>query len=182
MKHVVLVSCCVVFFASGLLNPVQSFGQQQSSPATQTSETDPDMPGGRETSLSREEYLKLRSEHIARLRGLPYKEDNNPRVRALLQLERQEKAALQKTSMTTNSSAWIPLGPAPIPNGQTNGSEAPVSGRVTAIAIHPRLIRVSATLALLRAASTAQSMRERVGLQFWITPSRSPSDRWLSIR
>jgi len=34
---------------------------------------------------------------------------------------------------------WTPLGPAPIPNGQTTPPRAtdPVSGRVTAIAIHP---------------------------------------------
>lgn len=37
--------------------------------------------------------------------------------------------------------AWTPIGPAPIPNGQTTTSltvgEQPVSGRVTAIAVHP---------------------------------------------
>jgi uncharacterized repeat protein (TIGR01451 family) len=32
---------------------------------------------------------------------------------------------------------WKALGPAPIPNGQTQGRVDPVSGRVTAIAIHP---------------------------------------------
>lgn len=33
--------------------------------------------------------------------------------------------------------AWSPLGPAPIPNGQTTSISLPVSGRVTAIVIHP---------------------------------------------
>ncbi len=33
--------------------------------------------------------------------------------------------------------AWAALGPAPLPNGQTKGRSDPVSGRVTAIAIHP---------------------------------------------
>ncbi len=33
--------------------------------------------------------------------------------------------------------AWTSVGPAPIPNGQTFGVSHPVSGRVTAIAIHP---------------------------------------------
>jgi len=32
---------------------------------------------------------------------------------------------------------WTALGPAPIPNGQTEGRTDPVSGRVTAIAVHP---------------------------------------------
>ena len=33
--------------------------------------------------------------------------------------------------------AWTALGPTPIPNGQTDGRSDPVSGRVTAIEIHP---------------------------------------------
>ena len=33
--------------------------------------------------------------------------------------------------------AWTALGPTPIPNGQTVGTEVPVSGRVTAVAIDP---------------------------------------------
>src|SRR5262249_30092930 len=32
---------------------------------------------------------------------------------------------------------WTPLGPAPVPNGQTQGRTDPVTGRVTAIAVHP---------------------------------------------
>jgi hypothetical protein len=33
--------------------------------------------------------------------------------------------------------SWAPLGPDPIPNGQTSVSEVAVSGRVTAIAVDP---------------------------------------------
>ncbi|HZI18503.1 MAG TPA: MBG domain-containing protein [Pyrinomonadaceae bacterium] len=36
-----------------------------------------------------------------------------------------------------SNSSWQAIGPAPIPNGQTSGVTHPVSGRVTAIAIHP---------------------------------------------
>src|SRR5258708_4778099 len=32
---------------------------------------------------------------------------------------------------------WTPLGPAPMPNGQTTAISTPVSGRVTAIVVHP---------------------------------------------
>ncbi len=32
---------------------------------------------------------------------------------------------------------WNPIGPAPIPNGQTTGRSDPVSGRTIAIAVHP---------------------------------------------
>ena len=40
-------------------------------------------------------------------------------------------------SPLTVNPAWTALGPAPIPNGQTQGTSVPVSGRVTAIAVHP---------------------------------------------
>jgi hypothetical protein len=33
--------------------------------------------------------------------------------------------------------SWTPLGPDPLPNGQTTGVSMPVSGRVTSIAVHP---------------------------------------------
>jgi hypothetical protein len=33
--------------------------------------------------------------------------------------------------------AWIPVGPAPLPNGQTFGVTQAVSGRVTSVAVHP---------------------------------------------
>ena len=33
--------------------------------------------------------------------------------------------------------SWTPLGPDPLPNGQTTGVSLPVSGRVTSIAVHP---------------------------------------------
>ena len=40
-------------------------------------------------------------------------------------------------SPATATPVWTALGPTPIPNGQTDGRVDPVSGRVTAIAIHP---------------------------------------------
>src|SRR5437764_1070034 len=36
-----------------------------------------------------------------------------------------------------SATTWMELGPDPIPNGQTNGTSVPVSGRVAAIAVHP---------------------------------------------
>src|SRR5437868_9898858 len=41
------------------------------------------------------------------------------------------------TSLVPVGPAWTVLGPMPIPNGQTVGTEVPVSGRVTAVAIDP---------------------------------------------
>src|SRR5262249_19581905 len=38
---------------------------------------------------------------------------------------------------------WRSIGPAPIPNGQTAGVSMPVSGRVTAIAVHPTNVDIA---------------------------------------
>jgi hypothetical protein len=46
-------------------------------------------------------------------------------------------SALSGPSAAASGPAWTSVGPAPIPNGQTFGVSSPVSGRVTAIAIHP---------------------------------------------
>src|SRR5262249_55178400 len=45
----------------------------------------------------------------------------------------------RSTEATTVSipSAWTSIGPAPIPNGQTEVNSVAVSGRVSAIAVHP---------------------------------------------
>jgi hypothetical protein len=41
------------------------------------------------------------------------------------------------SAQSLSNSSWLTIGPAPIPNGQTSGVTHAVSGRVTAIAIHP---------------------------------------------
>src|SRR5205814_828949 len=80
-----------------------------------------------------EQYLILRDEHIGRLRGLPY-DKPDARGRAIEEMERQEAQGAGVPGLS--SVTWSSIGPAPIPNGQTTPSTA-VSGRVSAIAIHP---------------------------------------------
>ncbi len=80
-------------------------------------------------------YLRLRDEAIARLRGLPYS-DPGVRARAIQLMEHQEHLMQVGQAPQRSASTWTSIGPAPIPNGQTAPS-VPVSGRVTAIAIHP---------------------------------------------
>jgi len=93
---------------------------------------DPDLPPNA-PAMDPAEYLRLRSEHIGVLRGvpdalaLPY----NPRVTAIRQLEKQLAANPQ-----ANTSTWTAIGPFPIPNGQTSPVVA-VTGRVTCVAIKP---------------------------------------------
>ncbi len=105
--------------------------------------------------MSKEEYMLKRAEHIALLRGLGSGLPLNPSVRmqAIRQLEQQQKqllAAQESVTGTTTgaqsqsnlaaaaiSGNWTPIGPFPIPNGQTVGVSTPVSGRTVTIAVHP---------------------------------------------
>jgi photosystem II stability/assembly factor-like uncharacterized protein len=68
---------------------------------------------------------------------------NNERSEAATQSTANTGITIQPTTgaaILTSSGigpAWTALGPTPIPNGQTVGTEVPVSGRVTAVAIDP---------------------------------------------
>ena len=99
-------------------------------------DNDPDIPPFAKNTIDKGEYLKLRQDYINSLRGVPYKLPYNPRVKAIetmrgMELRKNGPGAL------VQSANWTFLGPSPIPNGQTSSFEAPVSGRVTCIAIHP---------------------------------------------
>ncbi len=119
--------------------------------------SDPDMPtfrhGNIKVGMDEETYLKLRTEHIMRLRGLsdPSKVDPHARANAIRVMEQQEARQAQEmkarsgardTGPPPSGTTWTEIGPSPIPNGQTSpifdpAGEFPVSGRVTAIAVHP---------------------------------------------
>jgi len=96
---------------------------------------DPDLPSG--STVDKAEYLRLRNEQIAFLRGLDTAQPDS-RGRAVRTMEREEGDLAQRRKLGLAGSAgavlapWHPLGPSPIPNGSTS-----YSGRVTAIAIDP---------------------------------------------
>ncbi|MEW6510138.1 MAG: T9SS type A sorting domain-containing protein [Bacteroidota bacterium] len=94
---------------------------------------DADLPRLMEGRVSKEEYILQRDQYIAMLRGLPYALPYDPRVRAINAMQAQVSRSLAKVSAT----AWVPIGPAPIPNGQTESIVTAVSGRVSCIAVHP---------------------------------------------
>lgn len=107
-------------------------------------ENDPDIPSFARKLISKEEYLTKRSLDLGNLRGLevgkPF--DVRRRVEAIKMMEQQEISRLSSEKYNPNIqlaflSTWNPIGPAPIPNGQTTSVSTPVSGRVTAIAVHP---------------------------------------------
>jgi hypothetical protein len=127
---------------------------------------DADLPAISRGKIDKGTYLRLRDEHIAKLRGLDkanQAKQHESRARALKQLEQQEQQkqkdranrpttgtvtdpASDATMSTTEtglvsaaavSGSWTPIGPAPITNGQTFSVSNSVSGRVTAIAVNP---------------------------------------------
>ncbi|MBK7375332.1 MAG: T9SS type A sorting domain-containing protein [Chitinophagaceae bacterium] len=87
--------------------------------------------------------MKRRAEAIGMKRGFDTARPVDPglRIMAIRQMEDHRRMILAgQAPYESNliSEAWMPIGPAPIPNGQTQfPPTTAVSGRVTAIAIHP---------------------------------------------
>src|SRR6185312_6428987 len=121
--------------------------------AEQEADTDSaDIPAIARGRISEEEYFALRDQQIRMQRGI---DDlvRNPlqRTNAIRTMELQEFFLHQLRTggaplgalAPAATNVWTPLGPAPIPNGQTSGTvlnpanEVAVSGRVTTIAIDP---------------------------------------------
>ena len=104
---------------------------------------DPDYPRWMQSSVSKEEFMLARSEGIALKRGIRKGQPFDPakRIDGIKELQVQELSRLKMAPSQAKDallSAWTPIGPAPIPNGQVNtGPSTPASGRVLAIAVHP---------------------------------------------
>ncbi len=126
-------------------------------PAAQTGENDndPDLPAFLRGKIDKQTYLKLRAEYIGRIRGIDLNNPADPHIRmnAIRTMEQQEQRIYRNQSQSAtrgtivpfsppSSTTWTELGPSPIPNGQTDpnlnpAGEVAVSGRVSAIAVHP---------------------------------------------
>ncbi len=96
-------------------------------------ENDPDLPAG--VKIDKGVYLAAREEQIALLRGIDTAKPDS-RSRAIKELEDGEKRIAARGE-SVQATTWRPLGPAPIPNGQTTGRTDPVSGRTVTLAVHP---------------------------------------------
>lgn len=97
---------------------------------------DPDLPDFAGARTNKRDFLLARDEQINLLRGFPYKTADS-RVRAIYAMKRQEMELAQNRGQATAERSWRAIGPAPIPNGQTTTITTAVSGRTTAIAVHP---------------------------------------------
>ena len=105
---------------------------------------DPDMPGLLAGKVTEREFLLRRSEQIARYRGFepgkPF--EISKRMEAVKRMGTQENLVREMTKKAgalqpAGAFDWTPIGPAPIPNGQTQTTVTAVSGRVTAIDVKP---------------------------------------------
>ncbi len=95
-------------------------------------ENDPDLPAG--SRVDKGAYLAAREEQIAMIRGVDTARQGS-RSEAILEMEASERRLAARPGAPAG--AWVPMGPAPIPNGQTSGRTDPVSGRTSAIAVDP---------------------------------------------
>ena len=125
-------------------------------------EDDPDLPAFMAGKINKEDYLRRRTEHINKLRGIHRGRPVDPsaRGRAIREMNRQEGrpdtatstidpvnsvsttdgslAGAQVAAAAAISPVWKAIGPYPLPNGQTfNTNNITVSGRTVAIALHP---------------------------------------------
>jgi hypothetical protein len=101
--------------------------------AARAQDEDPDLPASMVGHIDKDAYLQARSDFIALLRGFADDPTGQKRVAAVTDLQNK----MDMVAPFTNNLAWTPIGPYPIPNGQTTNVSSTVSGRVTAIAIHP---------------------------------------------
>ena len=106
-----------------------------SAPAVATAvDDDPDLPTGLGTPLDKAEYLRQREDFLAqRFDGATPQQIADGLAEGLRQLRRQK--SLQAPFLSATS--WTAIGPYPIPNGQTTTTSTAISGRVTAIVVHP---------------------------------------------
>lgn len=89
----------------------------------------------RGAQIEKAEYLKSRARHINLLRGVEEGKPFNPLIRA--DAVKSMNLQINNRAVAGTSFTWVPIGPSPIPNGQTVGAVTPVSGRTISIAIHP---------------------------------------------
>ena len=110
----------------------------------EANENDPDRPPFAQGLVNHAEYLRRRQEWVNMKMGFEPGRPFDPmaRSRAIDQMKAQE-ASLEANvkqglvSPRVLSSGWTNIGPFPLPNGQTNSTETPVSGRITSIAVDP---------------------------------------------
>ena len=145
MKKSTLVIAVLLatFIITGAIfwNPINNIVANINSPDF---DGDPDIPRllkDARNKIGREDFLTKRAEGAALRRGIVKGQEYDPNLRplAIQQMKNQEEVFAKNASSEQNlvAPAWTAIGPAPIPGGQTSPTRVNVSGRTTAIAIHP---------------------------------------------
>lgn len=93
---------------------------------------DPDMPASIANGMDKATYMQLRNQFMLSKYG-DFSQAFEGRLQAVQQLE----ATVRHQGPFVSGSYWTEVGPYPIPNGQTTTTRTNVSGRITAIAVHP---------------------------------------------
>ncbi len=107
--------------------------ERPANPATVVEEDDADVPPFARDIVDKEAYMRARNQYFEDRNDAPFEVGFTARLDAIRAMERQ--ASQQGPFVVFGS--WTPIGPFPIPNGQTTTVTTPVSGRCTAIAVHP---------------------------------------------
>ena len=139
----IAVSILLAFASLGLLVWAFAPGAGAGGLAPAASSEDPDLPPGR-SDVDKEDYLARRDAWTMLRRGFDPERPFDPEARnraiqqmggQLRQLEAARKSGIDSPELSTT--AWTPVGPAPLPLGQTETRSDPVTGRIISIAIHP---------------------------------------------
>ena len=124
-KHGLTVFTVAVLALASVFAPVSRAAEPAS---------DPDVPGFLGHEVDKGEYLRARAAFDEeRYGGSPSEQLIQARIGAVRELGMQASALAPFAA----DGFWSPIGPWPIPNGQTTTVTTAVSGRVTAIAVHP---------------------------------------------
>jgi len=140
----ILISCAILLsIAVFALTVFYSYFNTTASEDYPYEGDEPDIPGFLKDKINKEDFMLRRAEYVGLRRGIDKKKplpDPKLRQTAIAKMELQQEAIEKKPESYEKNSllaAWTSIGPAPIPNGQTTNVSTPVSGRVTAIAVHP---------------------------------------------
>ena len=94
---------------------------------------DPDMPAAIANGLDKGEYMQARDAYLMHRYGDSFEGAFQARMQGIAQMQQQQRGLAAFAA----SGYWTPIGPYPIPNGQTTTTRTSVRGRISAIVVHP---------------------------------------------
>ena len=137
-------------------------------PGALAAQDDPDLPPGASDRIDKAEYLRLRAEHVATLRGLSAPVPAYARTRAIRSLEEQERA-YSRLDPRIGTLPWTPIGPAPITSTCLPvGSASAILPAICSTSNNP----VSATTRCQQQPGVSSVFPGRGGVRLWFSKTR----------